>query len=282
MSMTRINTNTDALLAGANLKKLGFQLSRTMSHLSSGLKLNTAADGPAEIGLMGTFNAQLRGTKVAIQNAEDGLSMMQLADSALTGNMDILLRMRDISVRAATDATLTTTQRQSMQEEVLDLKDEITRRRASITFNGKVLFSGVLSGASLQIGPDNIAAQKLSVQIPLMSVANMAGRDLTDIGCSTITMAQSAMDYIQSAINGLASLQSLVGAQCNAIERTINDLSAAEVNVAAAASRIQDADMATEISTFAKQQVLTMAATAMIAQANAQPQQVLSLLGIGG
>lgn len=281
MSLARINTNTDSMLAQANLRKLSFDLSRTMSHLSSGLRLVNGSDGPSDIALMGVFQAQMRGTNVAIQNAEDGLSMMQLADSAIGETMDMLLRMRDVAVRAATDATLTTAQRGDMNQEVIDLKAEITRRRGALTFNTKVLFSGSLSGASIQIGPDNIAAQQLSIRIPIMSVANIGGRDLTNVSVSTLTHAQSAIDYIQSAINGLATVQSIVGVQEQGLERIINDLSAAEVNLAATASRITDADMAAEISAFARQQVLSQAATAMIAQANAQPQQVLSLLGIG-
>lgn len=281
MSITRINTNVDALMAGANLRKMEFQLSRTMSHLSSGLRLNNGSDDPSGMALMGTFKAQMSGTEVAIQNAEDGLSMFQLADSALNETMNILLRMRDVAVRASTDATLTTAQRQTMEQEYIDLKTELTRRKTAITFNTKVLFSGALSGATVQVGPDNVAGNKLSIRIPLMSVTDLNGRNIKAAYVSTLTHAQSSIDMIQSAINGVAALQSIIGVQEQGLERIINDLNSAHVNISSAASRITDADMALEISNFAKQQVLAQAATAMIAQANSQPQQILSLLGIG-
>jgi len=126
--MTRINTNTDALLAGANLRKMEFSISRTMSHLSTGLRIVTGADDPAGMGLMTTFKAQLGGIRMAIQNAEDGLSLMSTADSALSDTNDILLRMRDIAVRASSDATLTPSSRQSMQQEYVDLRAGSNRR----------------------------------------------------------------------------------------------------------------------------------------------------------
>jgi len=280
MSMTRINTNTDALLAGANLRKMEFSISRTMSHLSTGLRIVTGSDDPAGIGLMATFKAQLGGIRMAIQNAEDGLSLMNTADSALADNMDILLRMRDIAVRASSDATLTTSSRQSMQQEYIDLRAELTRRSDAIAFNTKILFSGGLSGKTIQVGPDNTAAYLLTIVIPRLSVTSMNGRNIVSACVSQLLSAQKAISLIQSAINGFASIQTTVGAQAKSLERLVNDLRAEEVNLAAASSRISDADMATEVSEFAKQQIIAQAATAMIAQANANPQSVLKLLGI--
>jgi len=270
------------MMASANLRKMEFSLSRTMSHLSTGLRLVTGADDPSGIGLMGTFKAQLSGTRSAIQNAEDGLSLMQLADSSMGDTMGILIRMRDVAVRAANDATLTTGQRRIMEQEYIDLKLEVNRRRGGITFNTKILFSGALSGRTIQVGPDNSTSMRLSIRVPLLSTTNINGRTISKQHVSTLTQARSAITFVQSAINGLSYLQAMVGSQERGLERIINDLNATEVNVAAAASRITDADMASEISDFAKQQVLAQAATAMIAQANAQPQQVMKLLGIGG
>lgn len=275
MSITRINTNTDALMAGANLRKMEFQLSRTMSHLSSGLRIVTAADDPSGMALAASFTAQVRGTVAASGNAQDALSMMQLADSALSETTGILLRMRDLAVRAATDATLTTAQRTTMQTEVTSLRSEITRRSTAISFNTKILFSGGLSGKTVQVGPDNLASNRLSIRIP--RVTNSAlGIQAFSIG--TPAAAQAAIGTIQSGINQLSNLQAAVGVQAQNLERIVTTLGSAEVNMAAAASRITDADMASEITNFARQQVISMAATAMIAQANAQPQQVLQLL----
>lgn len=281
MSITRINTNTDALLAGMYLNRTSNSISKTLSHLSTGLKIVTAADDPSGLALATNFKAQVRGTTIAIQNAEDGLSLLNTADSALSGTMDILLRMRDLAVRASTDATLTTTQRQSMESEIQKLKSEITKRKTSVTFNGKYLFSGGLSGKTLQVGTNNGTAFRLSIQVPRLSVTSINGRSLSNVRISQVTSAQNSIDLIASAITGLASLQTIIGCQENALERIINDLNSQEINMSSALSRIQDADMASEISNLTKQQVIAQAATAMVAQANVQPQTVMSLLGIG-
>jgi flagellin len=168
-----------------------------------------------------------------------------------------------------------------MESEIQKLKTEIAKRKSAITFNGKYLFSGGLSGKTIQIGPSNGTAFRLSIQIPLMSVTNIGGRSLSNVRVSQVTSAQNSIDLVNSAIIGLASLQTSIGAQEQSLERIINDLNAENVNMSAALSRIQDADMASEISTFVKQQIFSQAATAMIAQANALPQTVLKLLGIG-
>jgi flagellin len=283
MSMTRINTNTDALLASSNLAKMEFQLSRTLSHLSTGLRIVSGADDPAGLGQSAGFRSQLSGVTAAIQNAQDGLSMMSTADTALADNMNILLRMRDIAVRASSDATLTTTQRQTMEQEYVNLKGEIQRRRTAITFNGKVLFSGAVSGKTIQIGPDNTSGYLFSMKIPLISVTyfGAAGRTLSNAHVSQVGSAGKAIDIVQSCINGLAKIQAIVGSQEEELQNIINALSSEQVNIAAVSSRITDADMASEITNFAKQQIIAQAATAMIAQANTQSQTLLKTLGIG-
>jgi len=258
-----------------------FQMSRTLSHLSTGLRITVGSDDPAGAGLSASFKAQLGGINQAIQNAEDGLSLMSTADAALADNMDILLRMRDIAVRASSDATLTTTQRQGMEQEYISLKSEIAKRKSAVTFNGKCLFSGGLSGKTIHVGPDNTAGFKLSIQIPLFSVTNINGRSLLNAHVSSVFWARSAVGLVQSAINGLSNLQTIVGTQERSLERVINVLSAEHVNIAAASSRVTDADMASEITDFARQQIIAQSATAMVAQANAQPSSIMKILGIG-
>jgi flagellin len=271
------------MLASANLMKMEFQMSRTLSHLSTGLRIVNGSDDPAGLGVSAGMRAQLGGVAQAIQNAQDGLSMMSTADTALSDNMNMLLRMRDIAVRASSDATLTTTQRQTMEQEYVNLKGEIQRRRSAITFNGKVLFSGAVSGKTIQIGPDNASGYKYSIKVPLISVTffGNAARTLSNAHVSQVGSAAKAIDIVQSCINGLANIQNIVGSQQKELEDIISALSSEQVNLAAASSRITDADMASEISNFARQQIIAQAATAMIAQANAQPQSVMKLLGIG-
>jgi flagellin len=281
MSLTRINTNTDAMLASNNLSKMEFQLSRTLSHLSTGLRIVTGSDDPAGLGVSAGMKAQLGGVTQALQNAQDGLSMMSTADSALADNMSMLLRMRDIAVRSASDATLTTTQRQTMEQEYTNLKGEFTRRRTAITFNGKAIFNGAVSGKTIQIGPDNTAGMKFSIKIPQMSATNIYGRSLTNAHVSQVSNAKSAIDIVQSAINGLALLQTIVGSQQKELQDIVSVLGSEQVNVAAASSRITDANMASEVTDFAREQIIASAATSMIAQANSQSNSVMKILGIG-
>lgn len=288
MSLTRINTNTEALLAGSYLAKTEYQLSKTMARLSSGLRINTGADDPSGVALANGFSAQIGGTRMAIQNAQDALSIMQLADSAMNSAMDVMLRMRDIAVKAASDVTVTTAQRKSMEAEYTSLKTEFQRKKSGITFNSKTLFSGGMSFRQVQIGPDNTTTNRLSIRVPVLSVGGIGapgatkGRSLlaAHVSGNTGVAARSAINIVQSCINNLSDLQSLVGVQEAGLQRIINDLSSADVNLNAARSRIQDADMAAEVSEFARAQVIAQSATAMIAQANAQPQSILKLLGI--
>ena len=290
MSITRINTNTEALLAGSYLAKTEYQLSKTMARLSSGLRINTGADDPSGVALAKGFTAQIGGTQMAIQNAQDALSIMQLADAAMNSAMDIMLRMRDIAVKAASDVTVTTAQRKSMEQEYVSLKSEFQRRKTQTTFNSKTLFAGSMVGKQVQIGPNNSTSNRMSINVPVLSVGGIGaaggtvGRSLliAHVSGNTGTRAQSAIQYIQSCINNLADLQSAVGVQEAGLQRVIDDLSSANVNMNAARSRIQDADMAAEVSEFARAQVISQSATAMIAQANAQPQTVMKLLGLAG
>jgi len=258
-----------------------FEMSRTLSHLSSGLRIVTGSDDPAGTGLSSSFKAQLGGITQAIQNAQDGLSLMGLADSALSSNMDVLIRMRDVAVRAASDATLTTTQKTMMETEYIRLKAEITSRYGAIKFNGKAVFAGSCNGKIIQIGPDNIAGNRLSLLMQSVCVGNLGNRSLSAAHVSG-TNASAAINTVQSCINGLSNVQTIIGSQEKMLERMVSDLSSEQVNIAAASSRITDADMATEISKFAKQQVIVQAAAAMVAQANAMPGAVMKILGIGG
>jgi flagellin len=286
MSITRINTNVDALMAGNNLRKLEFNMGKTMNRLSTGLRINTAADDPSGMGIANSFKSQLSGTRAATQNAEDTLSMMNIVDTVLSEISDIMIRMRDLAVRAATDATVTTAQRANMETEVTSLKAEITRKQSAISFNSKILFNGGLSGghgsAQVQLGPDNIAAHRFSINIPTLTATGIAGGMSFNNGMhiSQATSAQVAIDIMNSAISSLGTTMTSIGSMEQEIERKITELQATEVNTAAALSRIQDADMAGEITQFAKQQIISQAATAMIAQANAQPQAILMLLGV--
>lgn len=277
MSITRINTNSDALLAASHLRKLDFGLSQTISHLSTGLRITTGADDPSGVALANKFAGQLGGTRQAITNAQDALNLMAHADTALNETQDILRRMRDLAVKAANSAVLTTADMSRIGSEFRSLRTEIDRRAGSVTFNSRVLLSGAYANQTVQAGADNGTGYRLTLNISAVTVTTLS---LTGAGVSTVAAARSAITVVQNALNKISTMQATIGVQERKLQWVIDDLASAEVNMAAAKSRITDADMAGEISEFTRLQVLSQAATSMLAQANASPSRVMSLLGL--
>lgn len=302
MSITSINTNVNALVAQGQLKVLDSSMKTTMTRLSTGLRINSGADGPSDLALANSMTAHMRGTTQAINNAEDAMSMLTFVDSALNETIDILMRMNDLAVKASNQAILTSSDIKSINEEVQDLKEELARRATSVSFNSKVMFSGGFqSGKIIQIGADNGAAYQISIVITKVNLSGLGlntgalgGANFREAGSlnistiyngatymqSTLGAAVHAIDVLQSAITIASNMQEAIGSQEEKLQYIINDLNSENINIAAAKSRITDADMAAEISEFTRLQVLTQSATAMLAQANVQPQTVLKLLGV--
>lgn len=291
MSIMNINTNVNSLIAQGSLRKLDSGLSTTMKRLSSGLRINSAADDPSGVALANSMTAHMRGVHQAINNAQDGLNLLAFADSALNETLDILQRLNDLAVKAANEAVLTTADIQSIQNEIDSLRTELSRRAGAVTFNTKILFSGGFSdGQMLQIGANNGAAFQITVQLQAVTLSGMGFWSVPNTISLVVTSgaqnsslgaANTAIDAVKSAINIVSNMQAAIGVQEKKLQYIINDLSSEEINIAAAKSRITDADMAAEISEFTRLQVLTQAATAMLAQANLQPQIVSQLLGVG-
>ena len=303
MSINSINTNVNALNAQSQLRILDNSLATTMKRLSTGVKLHSGADGPADLALVNNMRAHIGGIRQAVNNAEDALSMLSFADTTLNGTMDILQRMSELSVRASNVAVLTSADVQNINQEIQNLKTELTRRSSSVTFNSKVLFSGGFSGGQMiQVGADNASPYQISLVINMLTLSGLGmmtgafgGANFFEAGSLNISTiydtgntytqsiwgaANAAIDVLQSAINIVSDLQESIGVQEMKLQYIIEDLSNEELNITAAKSRIEDADMAAEISEFAKLQVLTQSATAMLAQANLEPTRVTSLLGI--
>ncbi len=280
--MSVINTNISGLIGLNNLRLTNLGLKTSLERLSSGLRINKAADDPSGLAIAKGMEAQIGGIRVAVQNAEDGINLIHTADAALSETQDILLRMRDLAVRASNEATLTTSDRQRLDSEFTSLQNEIERKSQATTFNTKVLFSGLYSGAvadpglKLQIGPDNGANFRLTVNIPHMSLTGLrlsAGWNIL-----STTTAQSSITQVNSALNTVSNVRASLGVQERRLNHIIDDLKAEDINISAAKSRIYDADMAVEISEFTRLQILQQTGTAILAQANAQPQSVLQLL----
>ncbi len=284
-----INTNTNALIGLNNMRLTSNSMSGTLQKLSSGLKINTAADDPSGLAIAKGMEAQLGGINVAIQNAEDGISLIHTADGALAETQNILLRMRDLAVRACNEATLTDDDRARLNNEFTSLKAEIVRKSTAVTFNTKTLFSTYFSsngtdpGRALQIGPDNSTNLQLTIFITNLGLSGLnlvsdAGGGMSAVISNNLADNQVAIDMVQSALNIVSNLRASLGIQERRINYAINDLSAESINIAAAKSRIIDADMASEISEYTKLQILQQSGMAILAQANAQPQNILSLL----
>lgn len=286
MSVTRIATNPEALLAMRNVNKVEGELSTTLSHLSTGLRITRGADDPSGVGLAARLEAQTRGTRQAIQNAQDSQAILSLADDTASGIMELLLRARDLAVRSANDATMTTAIRLPLENELDDIRIAIGQIARGVTFNTKGIFNGSMAAAAVQVGPDNNVNQRITIIIAPLTIGGINGRTISLVAISTgaggIAVVRSAINLLQSAINGLSEVQAALGVQSKRLDIIIDNLRSAEVNMASATSRIKDADMAMEISNLARQQVILQAGIAAVAQANLQPTAVMTLLGTMG
>ena len=273
-----VNTNVNALISVNQLRITERGLARGLQRMASGLKLNSGADDPSGLAVAKGMEAQLGGQKVAMQNAEDGISVIRLADGSLNETQSILARMRDLAVRASNQATLTTNDLARLDNEFQSLKSELSRKASTVSFNSKVLFSGLFaSGLALQVGADNNANMRLSVVIGTMTIT---GLGLTAaVTVSRMTAAQSAIDIVNSAINRISSTRASLGIQERRLGYIIDDLNTSIINVSAAKSRIMDADMAVEVTELTRLQILQQSGTAILAQSNTLPQSILKLIG---
>ena len=272
----RIYNNVEAQNAHRQLQATNGKLSDTMERLSSGLRINRAADDAAGLAVSEEMRTQIRGMKVASRNALDGVSLVQVADGALSGVNEALQRIRDLAVQAA-NGTLTDLQRANLDQEVQSIVAEMARVASDTEFNGvKILSGSVATAASaitLQVGANGS-------QVIAFTVATMTASDLgiSGIAVSTAASATAAIASIDAAIRTVNSQRASMGAIQNRLEQTISRLELTSENLQAAESRIRDADMASEMIDYTRNQILQQSGTAMLAQANQAPQSILQLL----
>jgi flagellin len=270
-----------SLIAQKNLGKTTGALTKSVERLSSGLRINRAADDAAGLALSTTLKAQIRSINQAVRNANDAVSLLQTAEGGMFEMSNILLRMRELAEQAANES-LGNTERGYLNDEYLALKSEITRISDVTEFAGKKLLDGTISGTGVrfQVGFKNTANDRLSFS---MNDTDAAALGLNTTGAnsiSTAALAQSALEVIdQSAIMVLSDRRGEIGALQNRLEYTIANLTASAENFTAANSRIEDADFALETALYVKSQILMQAGTSVLAQANVLPQQALTLLG---
>ncbi len=276
----RINHNVIALNAYRHLSATQNQLQKSIERISSGLRIIRASDDAAGLAISEQMRADIRSMNQAIRNANDGVSMLQTAEGALNEVSGMLTRMRELAEQAAT-GTVGDAQKKTLDSEFQQLMSEIDRIAEVTEFNGTKLINGDLSSgsadaATFQIGIQATANDRLAVDIDSMKTEELA---ISGVVISTAGLAQSALAKIDSAIAQVASQRGTIGAVQNRLERTIANLSISAENLTAAESQVRDVDMALEMAAFTKNQIMSQAGTAMLAQANLVPQTVLTLLG---
>lgn len=269
-----INTNMSSLISQNNLNNTQASIQSSLSKLSSGYRINTAADDAAGLAISQKMQAQVNGLNQANRNAQDGISLIQTAEGAMGQTQSILQRMRELAVQSS-NGTNTTADRNQIQLEVGALQSEISRIASTTQFNTKNLLSGKISGTLIQVGANG--GQTISLTIATMTAAALSVG--TSVSVGTVSAATTAIGKISAAIDKVSSARAKLGALQNRLTHTIANLTTASQNMTAAESQITDVDMAAEMSTFTKNQVLSQAGVAMLAQANQAPQAILKLLG---
>ena len=275
-----INTNLSSLVAQRNLTASQGQLSTSIQRLSSGLRINSAKDDAAGLAIANRMDSQARGMNVAIRNSMDGISLAQTAEGGLGKVSDMLGRMRELAVQSS-NATNTSTDRDSLNNEFRQLADEIDRTLNATKFNGQAILSSAAGSQVFQIGSDATSYDQLSIGTTNMATAANVVAVTATTGVISGTTGGSAMAMISTIDLALATVnseRSTYGAVQNRFEAIIANLQVASENQTAAKSRILDADFAAETAALTRTQILQQAGTAMLAQANQLPQQVLQLL----
>ena len=279
-----ILTNTSAMQTQISLNNSSSAVSTAMERLSSGLRINSAADDAAGYAISQGLTSQVNGLQQASQNVSDATSMVQTADSALNNVQSMLQRVSELAVQYQ-NGDLSSTDQTDIQDEVNQLTQEIDRQKGSVQFNGINLLDGSANGSGVvtfQVGSSS--SDTLAVSFQDIESSNNLGTSAFSwtqaaTGGTVFSLGQSgAVSAISTAINNISSLAATLGAVQNRLQYTATSISTMQENMSSSLSNIQDVNMASEMTTLTQQQVLQQAGTAMLAQANSQPQLVLKLI----
>ena len=294
--MATINTNMSANIATNAMTRNERIMGSTMERLSTGVRINSAKDDAAGLAISSKMTSQIRGLNQAVRNANDAISMIQVAEGAMKGMSDMLQRMRELAVQSISDSN-TANDRTALDSEFEQLKAEIERIADNTQWNGTNLLDGTMGSATFQVGAN--AGQTIAVtfkdfendtanvassgnQVFTGNKINSGGsagtNDLTDLDIGTSTNAATALSALAGAIDSVNSERAGLGASMSRLEYASDNLTNVAQNTGAARSRILDADYAAETTELARTQIIQQAATAMLAQANQSQQQVLALL----
>ncbi len=273
---TVINTNIPALVAQRSLAKTSTEMATALQRLSTGLRINSSKDDAAGLAIAVRITAQIRGYDQAVRNAGDGISLAQTAEGGMDGITSSLQRMRELAVQSANYSN-TTADRQAIDAEFTQLKTEIDRVATQTKFNTKALLDGTFTAADFQVGPNTGET---------ITVAAITGLGAVSLGLTAGTNVQSvsnanaAITTIDAALNTVTSTRANIGASINRFEQTISNLRVTVESLQTSRSLVQDADFAAETAALTRLQILQQSGTAVLAQANAIPRSVLSLLGL--
>ncbi|TAK74943.1 MAG: flagellin FliC [Aquabacterium sp.] len=281
-----INTNLVSLNAQRNMNMSASSLATSMQRLSSGLRVNSSKDDAAGLSIAERMNAQVRGMNVAVRNANDGISLAQTAEGAMSQVGDALQRMRELAVQAR-NSTNSSSDLDSLDKEFGELAKEIQRVVGGTTFNGKHIIGSEAGSLTFQVGANTSSDDTIDLATSNLStsqLSSVAGTDNTGAGRAVIDSTATSgalatvINNIDSAIDFVNSQRATMGAAQNRFTAVISNLQVAVESQTAARSRIMDADFASETANLSRSQILQQAGSAMVAQANQLPQQVLSLL----
>ncbi|MBD8186807.1 flagellin domain-containing protein [Pseudomonas viridiflava] len=281
MALT-VNTNVTSLAVQKNLNRASDALSTSMSRLSSGLKVQNARDNVGVLSTIASINSQVRGQTVAIQNANDGMSLAQTAEGALQESVSILQRMRELAVQSRNDSN-SAVDRTALNKEFTAMSAELTRISASTNLNGKNLLDGSASTMTFQVGANTGSSNQITLTLSASFDAETlgVGSAITIVGSNSATAEtnfSAAITAIDSALQTISSSRADLGAAQNRLTTTISNLQNINENASAALGRLQDTDFAAETAQLTKQQTLQQASTSILSQANQLPSAVLKLL----
>jgi len=271
-----IQTNVAAMSAQKNLDKNQKMLAGSFQKLSSGFRVNTAADDAAGLAVSESMKSQIRSFTVAERNAGDAISMAQTAEGSLGDVHDILGRMRELGVQSA-NGSLTNGDRGYLNTEFGALKSEITRIQGSAKFNGVTLLQATAATVKFQVGLNNTGSDQIDVTFGGVTLGAVASGGAADV--STQTAALNSLAQIDTAIGNVSSYRSKFGAAMNRLDVATSNIQTMRLNISAANSRIRDVDVATETSALSRNQVLSQAGASILAQTNQLPQLAFGLLG---
>jgi flagellin len=275
-----INTNLASINSTRNMTKTGRNLNNSIQRLSSGLKINSASDDAAGIAVSEGLNAQIRGFQQGMENANEAIALLQTAEGSYNSISDIMIRMRELAVQAASD-TLTDKERAYLNTEFEDLTNEITRISDVAEYNGIALLTGT-SGANangdmvFQVGTRNTVNDQIKITLKDQDSTALG---IEALGVDNLANSQTAIATIDTALDQLATDRATLGSKVNELTSSVDNLAVTIENLSAANSQIKDADLAKESADFTKHQVLMQSGVAMLSQANGISQMALRLLG---